>query len=136
MTWDGKERRGKKRYGVKGAVVQYKKASPLSLFTAASGKYLVLNLSETGLEFMTKEPVAEGKRLNFYLEAPKVHGTIRAGGRVIWVKQSQNQEAYRVGASLKLSGRSRSLVKAVLDNAVIDSVEISTRVYLKEIERL
>lgn len=136
MSWDGKERRAKKRYGVKGAVVRYKPASPLSFLSSGSPRYLVLNLSETGLEFMTKEPIEEGRKLKFALEAPRIQGTIRGAGRVIWVKPSKNREACRVGASIRLTGRSLSLVRAILENAVIDSVEISTRVYLKEIERL
>jgi hypothetical protein len=136
MTWDGKERRAKKRYGVKGAVVRYKGSSPIAFLSASSPRYLILNLSETGLEFMTKEPIEEGAKLSFSLEAPRVHGTIRGRGEVIWVKPSKNQEAFRVGAAIRLSGRSLTLARAILENAVIDSVEISTRVYLKEIERL
>lgn len=118
-------------------MVRYKKGSFASFLAPASPKFLVLNLSEDGIEFMSRESLKGGARMRFYLEAPKLSGAIRASGSVAWVKPSRNQEAFRVGARLTgLSGRSRSLLKSLLDNAVIDSVEISTRVYLREIEKL
>lgn len=137
MPWDGVERRRKKRYGVKDAIVRYKKAGLFSFISASSPKYLLLNVSELGLSFISKEQLAEGQGLVLTVTAPRVHGTIHARGRVIWVKKSDNQEAYRIGVEFaSVRGRSRDLLKSLLDSAVVDSVEISTRVYLKELDKL
>jgi c-di-GMP-binding flagellar brake protein YcgR len=136
MAWDGVERRGRKRYGVKDAIVRYKKGL-LSFLAPASQKYLVLNLSETGLEFITKEQVHEGRKLTVLVSAPPVRGTVHARGRVIWIRKSQEQDAFRVGLEFtSISDRSRAYLKALLDSAVVDSIEISTRVYLKELDKL
>ena len=35
-----------------------------------------------------------------------------------------------------VSGRSRTLLKSMLDAAILENVEISTKVYFKEVERL
>ena len=137
MAWDGVERRNRKRYGVRDAIVRYKKASLLSFIAPASQKYLVLNLSDTGLEFITKETVIEGRKLTVAVTAPPIRGTVHATGKVIWVKKSQEQDAFRVGLEFtRLSARSAAYLRALLDSAVVDTIEISTRVYLKELDRL
>lgn len=137
MSWDGVERRRKKRYGVKDAVVRYKRSGLFSFIAAFSPKYLLLNVSELGLNFISKEPLTEGQGLALAITAPRVHGTIHARGRVVWVKKSDQQEAYRIGVAFEsVRGRSRELLKSLLDSAVVDSVEISTRVYLKELDKL
>lgn len=137
MSWDGRERRRKKRYGVKDAVVRYRKHPPFGLLFPPSDRYLVINLSQTGIAFITRDRLEEGVRLGLTLHAPPARVPIRAGGRVVWVHKSDRQDAFRVGVRFtRMSERARNVLKAVLDNAVIDSVDISTRVYLKELERL
>lgn len=137
MAWDGVDRRQRKRYGVRDAIVRYKKASVLSFLAPASQKYLVLNLSEQGLEFITKESVREGQKLTVSVTAPPIRGTVHATGKVVWIKKSQGQDAFRVGLEFtRVSSRSAAYLKALLDSAVVDTIEISTRVYLKELDRL
>ncbi len=137
MVWDGAERRRKKRYGIKDAIVRYKRAGLFSFIRGTSQKYLLLNICELGLGFITKEPVRENEDLVLYVSGPRVFGTIRATGRVVWVKKSEHQEAYRVGVEFYgIRGRALDPLKTLLESAVIDSVEISTRVYLKEIDKL
>jgi c-di-GMP-binding flagellar brake protein YcgR len=131
------ERRKKRRYGVRGSVVRYKKGGILSFINPSSPKYLVINISELGLSFMTKEKLNEGEQLALSISAPKLEGTIRARGKVTWVKKSEEFDAYRVGADFtSLEGRSKSLLKNMLDSAILDSIDITTKIYLKEIEKL
>ena len=137
MPWNGQDRRGKKRYGIKDAIVQYKKASVISFLAPPSQRYLVLNLSPNGMAFMTRQAMTEGQRLSVRINAPRLPGAIRAYGRVAWVRQTREQDAYRVGVEFtRVSSRARSLLKALLDWSVVDSIEISTRVYLKDLEKL
>jgi hypothetical protein len=62
---------------------------------------------------------------------------VRAKGRVIWSRKSDQLDAYHVGVEFTgLSGRSRHVLKLMLDGALLENVDISTRVYMKEIEKL
>lgn len=136
-AWDGTERRAHVRYGVKGSSVQYRKAGLLAFLNAFSPKYLLLNLSLGGLYFIARDELRPGARLDLVLEAPLAAVPIRARGRVVWNRKSSDHRAWRTGVRfLGLSERNRKLLRHVLDNTVIRKVDVSTSIYLKEIERL
>jgi hypothetical protein len=137
MGWKEEERRGKKRYGIKNSTVRYRRGGVLSVLRTSSPKYLLLNVSETGCHFITREELPVGDGVSLSLEAPKMAGNIRAKGEVIWCHRSEEINAYRVGIRFStLGGSSRALLKKLLDSAILENVEISTRVYLKEIQKL
>ena len=137
MGWDGKDRRRKKRYAVKNSTMRYRKGGLLSFLFPASPKYLLLNFSETGCHFITREELHPGLTIRLSIEAPNVRGTIAAAARVIWCRKSEEINAYRVGTELtSIGGHSKALLKNLLDSAILENVEISTKIYLKEIERL
>lgn len=137
MGWDGKERRRRKRYAVKNSTMRYRKGGLLALLMPPSRKYLLLNFSEQGCHFITAEELVPGQQLRLSVEAPNVRGTIAAPARVVWCRKSEEINAYRVGCEFGgLAAGSRALLKNLLDSAILENVEISTKVYLKEIERL
>lgn len=137
MGWDGKERRGKKRYGIRNSTVRYKKSGLLSMFSPLSAKYLLLNFSETGCHFISKDPVEPGTPIDLELEAPKVRGSVTARGKVIWTRKSEQMDAHHIGVQFgSLSGRSKETLKFMLDGALLETVDISTKAYMKEIEKL
>jgi hypothetical protein len=133
-----KDKRKSRRFGVKNSTVNYKKAGiPHSLFSGESPAYLILNMSETGIHFITKESLQVGTVLRLNRGAPNLDNRISTKARVIWVRKSEEHDAYRVGVEFtKISRKSKSLLKNVIDNAILDNVELSTKIYLKEIERL
>ncbi len=137
MTWDGKERRQKKRYGIKGSTLRYRKGGFFAFLMPPSPRYLLLNVSETGAHFITKEELAVGQALRLSLDASQVRGSIVVASTVIWARKSEDINAFRVGVKFApLGDTARKRLKTVLDSAVLENVEISTKVYLKEIERL
>ncbi len=137
MSWDGKERREKKRYGIKSSTLRYRKGGFLALLKPPSTRYLLLNVSETGAHFITKEELAVGQPLRLSMDATQVRGSITAAGKVVWIRKSEEINAYRVGVKFDGPGvGARRKLKVVLDSAILENVEISTKVYLKEIERL
>jgi hypothetical protein len=137
MGWDGKERRRRKRYGVKNSLLRYRKGGILAFLFPPSPKYLVLNFSEIGAHFITREELPAGLSLRVSMEAPHIKGGIHASARVVWCRKSEEINAYRVGVEFgPVGGRSRGVLKNLLDSAILENVEISTKVYLKEIERL
>ena len=137
MSWEGQEKRQAKRYAIKGITVRYRKGRLLSFLRPPSPRYLLLNFSQTGCHFITRDALEPGDRLRLSIEAPKMRGSIGAFAKVVWCRKSQELNAYRVGVRFaSLKARSRLLLKNLLDSAILENVEISTKVYLKEIERL
>lgn len=136
MSWNGVERRSKKRYGVKNSTVKYRKGA-FVLFAPASDNLLLLNVSETGCHFITKEDLELGQKLSLTIEAPRMAAAAHVKGRVVWARKSEDQHAYRVGVDFDPpSDTMKKRLKSLLDNAVLENVEVSTRVVLKEIEKL
>ncbi len=138
MGWDGTERRRRKRYAVKNSTLRYRKGAGLFAFLMPpSPRYLVLNFSELGLHFITREEMRPGQGLRISMDAPGVRGTIGAPGRVVWCRKSEEINAFRVGCEFgAMGGGSKRVLKNLLDSAILENVEISTKIYLKEIERL
>ncbi|MBI4616784.1 MAG: PilZ domain-containing protein [Planctomycetes bacterium] len=137
MTWDGVERRRHKRYGVKDSSVRYRKAGLLSVFANYSDRLLLLNFSEGGLHFITKEELAVGRRLHLLVEFPNISTRLKMAGRVVWVRKSDEHDAFRAGIQLTSMGeRTKKILRHVQDNTLLDNVKISTGMYLKEIKRL
>ena len=137
MVWSGKDRRTKKRYGIKNSTLRYRRGGVLSMLRAPSPRYLLLNISESGCHFITKDELMVGETVSQIIEAPKVSGGIKAKGEVIWCRKSDDINAFRVGIRiLSQPSRSKTLLKSLLDTAILENVEISTKVYLKEIEKL
>lgn len=129
----GPERRKRKRYGVKGSTISYKKG----LFGSYSDLYLMLNTSETGFMFITREQLPPRKTISCRLQFEELDGTIVAKGKVIWTSKSQQHEAYRTGIQLtKISESQSRQLKAILDNAVGETLQVDTGIFLKEIKKL
>jgi len=137
MGWDGKERRQKKRYGIKSSTLRYRKGGLLAILMPPSPRYLLLNVGESGAHFITKEELAAGQPLRLSMEAPAVKGSIVVAAEIVWTRKSEEINAFRVGVRFKpFSEGARRKLKTVLDGAILENVEISTKVYIKEIERL
>jgi hypothetical protein len=138
MAWDGVERRKAKRYGIKNCTLQYKSAYCLGLFSTLSEKYLVLDISPNGLHFITKTKPKEKASLLLTITAPLLNDrNIHLTGRVVWIKKSPELDVYRTGVVITgISDTHRNRLKLILDNAVLDKIDLSTRIYLKEVEKL
>jgi len=136
-TWDGSERRKKKRFGVRGCTIRYKKGGLLSFLNAYSDRLLTLNISESGCHFISRDPLPEGMTLAVVLEAPQAGDRISASARVVWSRKSQEHDAHHVGIEFtSIPKASRVQLKILIDNSVLEKIEITTKVYLKEIEKL
>ncbi len=136
MGWDGRERRKQKRYGLKDSLVQYKRSGVLSFLQTLSPRYLLLNFSKGGCHFISRENLEPGTLLNLRLEVPG-KGVFSARGSVAWARKSDRLDAYRTGIRFShVSDRSRMVLQKLLDSALLENVDISTKVYLKEIDRL
>ena len=63
--------------------------------------------------------------------------TVSANGFVAWSRKSDRLDAYRIGIQFtRVTGRSKILLQKLLDSALLENIDITTKVYLKEIEKL
>lgn len=137
MPWDGVERRKTKRYGVKNSIISYKRGGLFSVLSPPSDKYLVLNISQGGCSFITREELSPGSNLVLFIEQQRIKRILKVGARVIWCKKSETVNAFRVGVEFSsLNSATKALLKSLLDSALVENVEISTKIYLKELEKL
>lgn len=137
MGWDGANRRKNKRYGIKSSTVHYRKGF-LPFMGTRSEPLLLLNVSKSGCHFMTRESLPLEQKLALKIEAPQLSSALNVQARVTWIKaSSQAKGMYRVGLEFsRVSPTARKKLKQLLDNAVLENVEITTRVYMKELEKL
>ncbi|MFH1231762.1 MAG: PilZ domain-containing protein, partial [Planctomycetota bacterium] len=86
MTKSGEERRVHKRYTIMGCTIQYKPDTFFIFFSKTSKKYMVLDISQSGIQFVTREKFKEQTRLLLNIIAPTLNKeTINIKGRVVWV---------------------------------------------------
>lgn len=95
---DSDKRRGF-RFPVKGGVVQYKEAGGLFAFLkGSSDRYPIINISSTGLKFITTDTLLIGDKLSFTVGIPTLGGEpLTADGRVAWVQFSTRFKANIIG---------------------------------------
>jgi hypothetical protein len=130
------ERRGKKRFGVRGSTVRCRRDTLLAFLKAPTARHFLLNISESGLCFLGREPVPEGERLAFVVEAPGLEAPIEARGRVVRCRPLPHHAAFAVAAEFApLHHRSLEALRSVLAKAVLDQLDPPSTLILQEIER-
>lgn len=137
MAWNGQERRGKKRYAVSESTVRFAPGSALAFLKPYSGRYILTDLSESGMGFMSGEALREGDLLRVQVETPGLPKAWSCRGKVIWARKSETEEAWRVGfAILKIGEGDAVCLKHLLDKSLLAKQEVSTSLFLKKIKRL
>ncbi|MCK5342937.1 MAG: PilZ domain-containing protein [Candidatus Heimdallarchaeota archaeon] len=137
MVWDGTERRENKRYGIKRLGIQYAKSKIAGMLGNFSDKYLVLNISEVGLFFMSREELIQGQKIKVKFGINGEEQRLQASAEVVWSKKSDEHNAIRLGLKFTaMSGRTRKKLKTLIDGAVLDKIDFSTGIYLREVDRL
>jgi hypothetical protein len=136
MTWDGRERRAHRRYGVKGSMVRWRPGPPIGWVSPASAPHILIDLSADGCHFLSEVELRPGKKLALSIEAsPK--NAARAAGQVAWSRRSEQHDAWDTGITMRpRSPAAATRLKTVLDGAVLDRIEITARRYLKETGRI
>ncbi|MFA5793644.1 MAG: PilZ domain-containing protein [Candidatus Brocadiia bacterium] len=87
------------RFPIKGGSVQYKEAGGLFAFLKGSSeRYPIINLSSTGLRFLTTDTLLIGDKMTFVIGIPTLGGEpLSADGRVTWVQRSNRYKANVIG---------------------------------------
>ena len=99
MANSDKDKRRGFRFPVKGGVIQYKESGGLFAFLkGSSDRYPILNISSTGLKFLTTDTLLIGDKLSFTVGIPTLGGEpLNADGRVAWTQYSTRFKANIIG---------------------------------------
>ena len=136
MGWDGRERRKEKRYGLRDSLVRFKKSGLGAFFRAYSPRYLLLNFSNKGCHFISREDLFPETSLCLRIEVPE-KAVVSVTGDVVWSKKSDQLDAFRIGVRFtRVGGRAEKVLQKLLDSALLENIDITTKVYLKEIDKL
>ena len=132
------DRRRYRRYGIKDSSLKYTTGGKImAMFQPPSKKYLVLNISEDGLHFISKNELQIGSKITMSITAPLVDSEIKTSGKVIWCLKSEEHDAFRVGVQWVGLGKTNQLkLKHLLNNAIMDKVDVTTSIYFRESEKL
>ena len=138
MAWDGIERRRHKRYGIKSSTVRYAGGGFTSALSNMGQKYLILNISEGGLKLITKDQMNVGDKMRMQIEAPTItKGVVKVKGRVVWVQRSATQEVWHMGIAFdKVKKKYEGILKTFIDSAIMEKIDLSTSMYMRELKRL
>jgi len=90
-----------------------------------------------GLHFITRKELKAGDKVKLEVHAPKVAKPIALKAQVVWVHETSQAGAFRVGVSfLSLSRQNKDQLRQMLDTALMEKVDINTVLYLKHLDRL
>ena len=83
MPANNTEHRGYERYRIKDGMVRYKPVHFLGLFSKPSKKHLILDISQDGVQFVTREEFKKQAALSLDISVPSLDEAIfHARGRV------------------------------------------------------
>lgn len=127
------ERRQARRFGVRGSSVRYKRSTILGFLNRPTDRYLIVNLSETGAEFLSRQAVETGKPLDLEIAIPGLDAPLTPGGKVVWCERAPNVDAFRLGVHFdRFSNAEKLTLRSVLADAVLDEVPITTRIEIPD----
>lgn len=131
------DKRRKKRYAIRHSTVSYKKSGLLSALASSSPKYTLININALGVSLSTQESLKVGESLRLTIEIPKAEDPIRASGRVAWVKPDGQPGTHQVGVQFtSVREPSRSLLKKLLDNTILENIHVSANVQIKNVRKV
>jgi c-di-GMP-binding flagellar brake protein YcgR len=121
------------RYRIKGGTVQYKPVHFLGLFSRPSKRHLILDISQDGVQFVTREEFKKEAMLSLDISAPGLdEKVIHVQGRVAWVRKAPGLEAYGVGIKFdSMEQPELNKLKSLIDRNNLNKTKISDSVHLK-----
>ncbi|MFH0888133.1 MAG: PilZ domain-containing protein [Planctomycetota bacterium] len=131
------ENRTHKRYSIMGCTIRYKPDTFFSRFSKVSHKYMVLDISQSGMQFITKEKFNKQTPLLLDITAPTLNREIiHIKGRVVWIKASPALHIYGVGVEfINMKEADRLRLQLLLDNAAASKSKISDNVHLDKADK-
>jgi hypothetical protein len=135
LDTDALERRRYKREAIKGSAVQYKKIDFLKLFHKLSDKYFILDISQNGIQFVTREKFKKDTKLLLTITAPFIDGeSINVNGYVLWSKKLTGLPGYTTGVRFtSIEPDDRARLKVLLVHEDLEKMRASGNIKLNQI---
>jgi Tfp pilus assembly protein PilZ len=122
------ERRRAKRYSAKRCKLSCAKASLLSFLRRTEEQaFPVINISEGGLQFLSRSDMPQGVMLALTVEVPGEEQPLRMKGRVAWAKKVPNRPAFRIGIEFtKIAERVKKRIEMLKEAGKLEERDLSS----------
>jgi len=130
MTTNNKEQRSIKRYSIDGLTAQVQEHNLLGLGAKLSQKYMVLDISEGGIHFISRENFKEGTKVMLTVTARLGEKeTILVPGIIKRVKEFSGLGAYGIGVEFtEMYQESRDKLNKLIKNVAKAKGDISSQI--------
>ncbi len=126
MLETGKLGKDRGRFGVRDCIAEFQFKGLLSFLKhkAEERHWPVVDLSETGIQLLTRENLESGDKLSIVVDVPAFEGTFTIDGIVKWVKTARKGAiTRRVGVEFyKMDGETKAKLQALRNDAWLRSV--------------
>ena len=126
MIETGRLGKDKGRFGVRDCIAEFQFRGLLSFLKhkAEERHWPVVDLSETGIQLLTRENLEPGDRLSIAVDVPAFEGTFAIAGVVKWTRTaSEGATVRRVGVEFsKMDNETRSKLRSLRNEAWLRSV--------------
>lgn len=125
----GEELRRFKRYNIEHCTIQYKPVRFLGLLGKESKKHFIMDISEGGVQFITREDFKLGSRVLLNISAPFLKGEIiKAEGLVRWVRKSQELHVSSIGIEFTVIEKGdHEKLKSLLTSVDMNKIKVATQ---------
>jgi c-di-GMP-binding flagellar brake protein YcgR len=133
-----KKERGQIRYIITGCKIQYKPEGLMGLLKSPSVKFIVLDISEGGVQFISKEKFKVNSQLSLNITAPLLKDEIiTARGAVAWVREAPGLQVNGVGIKfIDLDAPNKAKLKMLLYSAAKAKANLPSDVQLNKANKI
>lgn len=100
MAASGEDTRRSKRYTIRNCSLTFTRENLFAFLRRSKegvAKQPLVNLSLTGLQFLTRESVNLEEKLQFFIEPAEGEAPIAVHGRIVWIRRVPHQNVQRIG---------------------------------------
>ncbi|MBI4833292.1 MAG: PilZ domain-containing protein [Planctomycetes bacterium] len=138
MAGKEKKERSQIRYIIDGCKIQYKPEGLMGLLKSPSVKYIVLDISEGGVQFISKEKFKLKSSLSLNISAPFLKDdVINAKGTVAWVREAPGLQVNGVGIKFdEMDPANKARLKMLLASAAKANSSLPTDVQINSADNI
>ncbi len=122
----GRQKKGEGRFGVKDCVAEIRLAGLHSFFKRSlpQSHLPVVDLSEEGMQLLTRDTIEEGSKLSITLDIPAFDEPISVEGTVRWIKTAKaGTKIRRIGIQFgRLNTKTKKKLQTLKDDEFLQSV--------------
>lgn len=134
------DKRKSKRYHVRGCTLRYKEDKFLNILgdSYAKFKYVVLDVSKTGLQFISRRKFKKNAKLLLTINAPSLQGEpVSIKGKVMWAREAPGQKVYGVGIQFEgMDEEENEKLQMIVNEAEGKQKKITDQVHIDKAKQI